>query len=49
MKKVSGMAVLSTNIWNLGKINISFGDNLPEMKNVYDYKTYRPILITQLF
>lgn len=45
MKKVSGSAILSTNIGTLlGNVNISFGDILPDKKNLYDYKKYKPIL-----
>jgi len=49
MKRVSGMAVLNTSVRSLGKIKISFGDILPDIKNVYDYKKYKPILITPIF
>ena len=44
MKRVSGTAILSTNIGMLGKVVVSFGDIIPDKKNVFDYKKYKPIL-----
>ncbi len=48
MKRVSGTAILSTSIGMLGKVIISFGEILPDKKNVYDYRKYKPILQSTL-
>jgi len=44
MKRVAGMAILNTSVGMLGKVIISFGDIIPNEKNVFDYKKYKPIL-----
>ena len=49
MKRVSGTAILSTNIGMLGKVVVSFGDIIPDKKNVFDYKKYKPILLSNMF
>jgi len=49
MKRISGTAILSTSIGMLGKVVVSFSDNLPDKKNVYDYRKYKPILHSTMF
>jgi len=49
MKRVAGMAILNTSIGMLGKIAVSFSDTLPDKKNVFDYRKYKPILQSNMF